>query len=55
LTFEISGTTVYADQSTTYREGNCKHVEEGSRLVVVGQREADGRVRAERIDIKKRD
>jgi Domain of unknown function (DUF5666) len=55
LTFTIGGTTVFADESTRYREGNCKHVEEGRRVVVVGQRQPDGRVRAERIDIKEKD
>ena len=52
LTFIVSGSMVYADGGTQYRQGNCKHVEEGQRVVVVGQRKSDGRVSAERIDLK---
>ena len=54
LAFAVTGTAVYADRSTQYREGECKHVEEGRRVIVVGQRQADSRIRAERIDIKQR-
>jgi hypothetical protein len=55
LTFLLNGTTVYTDASTHYRAGNCKHIESGRRVVVAGQRQGDGRVRAERIDIEKND
>jgi len=50
----VSGTQVYTTPNTKYREGNCKHVEEGRRLIVVGERQPDQRVRAERIDIKQK-
>ena len=55
LAFAVTGTAVYADQSTQFREGNCKHIEEGQRVIVVGERQADSRIRAERIDLKPRD
>ena len=55
LTFVISGMTISADGSTEYRAGNCKHVEEGLRVLVVGHRQSEGRVRAERIDLKPKD
>ena len=55
LTFEIRGMTIAADGSTEYRGGNCKHVEEGLRVLVVGHRQSDGRVHAERIDLKPKD
>jgi hypothetical protein len=54
LTFTVNGTSVYADASTEYREGNCTHVDEGRRVIVIGQRQSDGRVRAQRIDIKQK-
>jgi hypothetical protein len=38
--------------STTYRGGNCKHVDEGRAVGVTGRQQADGRVRAEQIDLK---
>jgi hypothetical protein len=55
LTFAIIGMTISADGSTEYRAGNCKHVEEGLRVLVVGHRQSNGRVRAERIDLKPKD
>ena len=54
LIFNISSTTVFTDRQTKYREGNCKHVEPGRRVFVVGDRQADERVKAERIDIKQK-
>jgi hypothetical protein len=54
LSFSVIGTRVYTTQSTQYRAGNCKHVEEGRRVVVVGERQPDQRVRAERIDLKQK-
>jgi len=55
LTFVAGGATVFADESTKYRAGNCKHLEEGQRITVVGQRQSDGRIHAERIDIERHD
>jgi len=55
LTFTLSGATIFTDASTEYHGGNCKDVEEGRRVIAVGQRQSDGRVRAQRIDIKKKD
>jgi hypothetical protein len=55
LTFVISGITISADGSTEYRAGNCKKVEEGLRVLVVGHRQSDGHVRAERIDLRPKD
>ena len=52
LTFQIGGTVVYTDQSTQYKSGNCRHVEDGRRILVTGQRQSDNRVRAERVDLK---
>jgi hypothetical protein len=52
LNFVVSGVTVDTDGSTTYRGGNCKHVDEGRAIGVTGRRQATGRVRAERIDLK---
>jgi Domain of unknown function (DUF5666) len=54
LTFVVSGMTISADGSTEYRAGNCKHVEEGRRVLVVGHRQSEG-VRAQRIDLKPKD
>ena len=45
LTFVIGGMTISADGSTEYRAGNCKHVEEGRRVLVVGHPQSEGRVR----------
>jgi len=55
LIFLLDGTPVYTDDSTRYRAGNCKHLESGQRVVVTGQRQRDGRVKAEQIDIEKHD
>jgi hypothetical protein len=52
LTFVVSGVTVETDGSTEYRGGNCKKVDEGRQIGVAGRRQADGRVRAEQIDLK---
>ena len=52
LTFVLSGSSVYADGATQYRDGNCKKMEEGQHVAVSGQRKSDGRVSAERIDLK---
>ena len=48
----LSGSSVYSDGGTQYRGGNCKHMEEGQGVIVVGQRKSDGRVSADRIDLK---
>jgi hypothetical protein len=53
LTFVANGTTVVTDGRTQSSGGNCKHVEDGGRVIVAGQQSA-GRVNADRIDIKKR-
>lgn len=55
LSFSVNGEHVFSDGSTQFREGHCKHVEEGRRVLVVGEREADNRVRAQRIDLRQRD
>jgi hypothetical protein len=52
LTFTLSGSSVYTDGGTQYRGGNCKHMEEGQGVIVAGQRKSDGRVSADRIDLK---
>ena len=52
VTFMLSGSMVYADGATDFSGGNCKKMEEGQRVIVVGQRKSDGRVSAERIDLK---
>ena len=52
LTFMLSGSSVYTDGGTQYRGGNCKHMEEGQRVIVAGQRKSDGRVSADQIDLK---
>jgi hypothetical protein len=54
LTFVLNGTTVYTDEATGYRQGNCHHVENGRRVYVLGERQPDGRVRAKRVDIKEK-
>ena len=48
----LSGSSVYTDGGTQYRGGNCRHMEEGQGVIVAGQRKSDGRVSAERIDLK---
>jgi Domain of unknown function (DUF5666) len=55
LTFVVSGTTISADGSTEYRAGNCGKVEEGLRVLVVGYRQSEAHVRAQRIDLKPKD
>jgi hypothetical protein len=52
LTFTLSGSSVYTDGGTQYRGGNCKQMEEGQGVSVAGQRKSDGRVSADRIDLK---
>ena len=52
LTFMLSGSSVYTDGGTQYRGGNCRHMEEGQGVIVAGQRKSDGRVSADRIDLK---
>lgn len=52
LTFVVNGIAVDTNGSTTYRGGNCKHVDEGRVVGVTGRQQADGRVRAEQIDLK---
>jgi hypothetical protein len=54
IRFVVNGTTVVANSSTEYRKGNCKHVQQGARVVVVGTRNQDGTVTAGRVDIVKR-
>ena len=53
LTFAVNGSTIVTDGRTRYSGGNCKHVEDGIRVIVAGQ-QSGGRVSAERIDIDKR-
>jgi hypothetical protein len=51
----VSGTPVYTNRSTKYRQGNCQHLGDGRPVLVVGERQPDGRVRADRIDINEKD
>jgi hypothetical protein len=51
LTFTVAGTVVVTNSATRYREGNCRRVDNRSRVTVVGLRQGDGRVMAERIDL----
>jgi uncharacterized protein DUF5666 len=53
ITFVLSGAAVYADKSTKYKGGNCKHFEGDEVIGVSGTRESDGRVRADEIDLRK--
>ena len=55
VTFGLNGVTVVANASTEYRGGNCQHVENQRLVAVVGILGPDGKVRAERIEIKARD
>ncbi|MGE0704303.1 MAG: BACON domain-containing carbohydrate-binding protein, partial [Vicinamibacterales bacterium] len=55
VTFNVDGTSVWTDQATQYRKGNCRHLEGAQRVIVIGERQDDGRVRAERIDLEERD
>jgi hypothetical protein len=55
LTFELRGASVYTDGSTHFRKGDCKHMEPGRRVTVKGKRQADGRVKAERIELDRHD
>jgi hypothetical protein len=52
LTVTVSGTRVVTTASTKYRGGNCRHIAEGTRVFVVGERQSDGSVRAEGIDLR---
>ena len=54
ITFAVDGYTVYADDSTDYRRGDCTHLRDRSAVEVRGQRYSDGRVRAERITVEDR-
>jgi hypothetical protein len=54
IAFVLEGTSVYADRSTKFKGGNCKHFDEGDVVGVRGQRESSGRVRAEEIELRKR-
>lgn len=54
ITFVLEGYTVYSDQSTEFRRGNCSHLAERGSVEVRGQRYSDGRVYAERITIEDR-
>jgi hypothetical protein len=51
----LEGYAVYTDSSTDYRRGDCQHVEERGSVEVRGQRYSDGRVRAERITVDRKD
>jgi len=53
ITFVLSGAAVYADKSTKYKGGNCKHFDADEMIAVSGTRESDGRVRADEIDLRK--
>jgi hypothetical protein len=55
VTFTLSGTSVFADASTKYRKGNCQHLEAHQRVIVAGERQPDGRVRAQQIDFEEKD
>jgi hypothetical protein len=47
--------SVFADPSTKYRKGNCQHLKAHRRVIVAGERQPDGRVRAQQIDIEEKD
>jgi hypothetical protein len=55
ITFTVAGTRVTAGESTDYRRGNCKHVVDGARVLVVGERQDNRSIRAMRIDILNRE
>jgi hypothetical protein len=55
LTFVVSGTAVYTNRSTKYRQGNCRHLDVRRPVSVVGERQPDGRLRDDRIDVNERD
>jgi hypothetical protein len=54
ITFRLDGWQVYADASTEYRRSRCGDVESRSEVEVNGERYSDGRVKAERIQVRSR-
>jgi hypothetical protein len=55
ITFVVGGTRVIASGATEYLKGNCKHLENGTAVAVVGERDQGGAVRATQITIDKHD
>jgi hypothetical protein len=51
ITFALSGTLVRASDATRYEDGTCARVRNSLRVEVHGQRQADGSIRATRIEL----
>jgi hypothetical protein len=51
VTFTVDRTVVVANAATRYSDGSCRRLDDKGRVTVVGVRQADGRVTAERIDL----
>jgi len=52
ITFTLNGVTVKADRDTRYGDGACAKVRNNVRVEVHGQRQADGSIRAARIELE---
>jgi hypothetical protein len=54
LQFQVNGTAVTTDGSTSFKGGNCRHLENNMRVTVRGLR-AGAVVRASDVDLDRRD
>ena len=50
--FLVNGTTVYTDNSTSFKKGKCRDLENGTRVSIDGVREGSV-VRAKTVEIDK--
>jgi hypothetical protein len=50
LAFSVNGASIFTDGSTTFKHGPCSQLGNGDRVEVRGTQQADGRVRASKVD-----
>jgi hypothetical protein len=55
IAFVVSGIRVIASGATEYRKDDCQHLENGTAVAVVGERDQGGAVRATQVTIDKHD
>ena len=54
LTFRLQGVEVYTSNATEFKKGPCKDVTNGTLVRVEGHKMSDGRVRADKIELRSR-
>jgi hypothetical protein len=53
LAFSLKGLTVYTSPDTDFNRGDCRDVRDGSDVDIRGVSMSDGRVRADKVTLKR--